>query len=116
MTSSKAKLDIQNVNSNCINFKSCPKFQTCNAPICPLDSEWHIRKNYSEDATCFYLVESVKHAAKARFEVGGLALLYEKVVRARANILARYTRINYTLERAKTTGSRMGRKVGASHE
>ena len=116
MTSSKAKLDIQNVKSNYINFKSCPKFHTCNAPICPLDNEWHTRKNLSEDATCFYLIESVKHAAKARFEVAGLAMLYENVVGIRGNISARYARINYTLERAKTTGSRMARKVGASHE
>lgn len=95
---------------------SCPKFQGCNTPICPLDAEWQKRTNHKEDATCFYLTESVKHNAKTHFEVAGLAWLYENILSVRQNITNAHARINQVLQRAQHTGSRMIRKVGANHE
>ena len=94
----------------------CPKFQTCNAPICPLDANWDRRTHHSEDASCFYLIESVKHNAQANFEVALPSGFYQTILTARSNILVRHTRLNYILERAKLTGSRMVRKVGVIHE
>ncbi len=90
----------------------CPKFQTCNAPICPLDAIWHKRSNHIEDATCFYLLESVKHGAKAHFQVALLGELYAVIVAARADISTSHKRIAVKLESAKRTGSRMTRKFG----
>jgi len=88
----------------------CPKYQSCNAPICPLDAKRHKRANTSDDATCFYLLESVKHGAKAHFQVALLGELYGVIVRARADIATSHKRIAAKLESAKKTGSRMARK------
>lgn len=89
--------------------EQCPKFQTCNAPICPLDASWHKRINRSEDATCYYLIESVKDDAQVNFERGGLGDLYNRVAGNRAELSARYARLNYVIDRAAKTGSRMAR-------
>ena len=94
----------------------CPKFKTCNAPICPLDAQWEHRTQHNEDATCFYLIESVKYNAQAHFEEYLPYEFYEAIVIARSDMLVRHTRLKYVLEKAKLTGSRMIRKVGASHE
>ncbi len=91
---------------------NCPKFQSCSAPICPLDAKWHKRVNTSDDATCFYLLESVKHGAKAHFQVALLGELYAVIVRARVGISTSHKRIAAKLESAKRTGSRMARKFG----
>ncbi len=93
----------------------CPKFQTCNAAICPLDAHWYKRSHFSEDATCFYLIESVKHDAQANFERCQPLGLYAAIVSVRSVITLRSARLLYLLERAKTSGSRMTRKVGKRH-
>ncbi len=88
----------------------CPKYQTCNAPVCPIDPAWARRLNRKEDSTCFYLCESVKHGSRALFEGAGLGELYEAIHRATPDIVDRHTRIRRALERAKQTGSRMARR------
>lgn len=94
-----------------ISYEHCPKFEKCNAPICPLDPDWRKRVLFSEDATCFYLTESVKHGAETVFQGAGLGELYEVIVRVTPDITARHTRIQKALERAKLTGSRMTRSA-----
>jgi hypothetical protein len=92
----------------------CPKFQGCNATICPLDADWHKRSNLSEDATCFYLTESVKHGAEAVFKGAGLTQLFEVMQRLTPAIADKHSRIRRALERAKLTSSRManGQRLG----
>lgn len=89
------------------NPDNCPKFLKCDAPICPPDPDWRKRVLFSEDATCFYLTESVKHGAETIFQGAGLGKLYEVIVRLTPDITARHARIRRALERAKLTGSRM---------
>lgn len=102
--------------------ESCPKFLKCNAPICPLDPDWRTRVLFSEDPTCFYLTESVKHGAEIVFQGAGLRELYEVIVRLTPDITARHARIRKALERAKLNGFRMTRfqakgiKTGGKHE
>ena len=90
----------------------CPKFLTCNAPVCVLDSDWHKRSSHNEDATCFYLTESVKDGAETHFQVAGLGELYQQILRVRPYIIQRHSRIARKLEAAKQSGSRMARKFG----
>lgn len=92
-----------------LSLTSCPKYQTCNAPVCPVDPDWHKRSNCSEDPTCFYLTESVKHGAQAVFEGAGLGELFAEIHRQAQPISDRHPRIRRALERAKETGSRMAR-------
>jgi len=89
--------------------ESCPRFLKCNAPICPLDADWKKRILRSEDSTCFFLTESVKHGAQTVFERAGLKELYPAMVFAYPSIAAQHQRIQKALERAMLTGSRMTR-------
>jgi len=97
-------------------FNQCPKFQSCNAPICPLDTDWQKRPNHKDDATCFYLLESVKHDARLHFEVAQLGQMLNHIDLIRDDIANMQPRIKMKLESASQTGSRMTRKFGVSHE
>ena len=85
----------------------CPKWEKCNAPICPLDPEWEKRSMLGEDPTCFYLSESVKPNAEAVFQERGLGELFKVITESAPAIISLWSRIRHNLERAKTTGSRM---------
>lgn len=94
----------------------CPKFQQCNAPICPLDAEWQKRKHISHERICFYLIETQKANAIANFEVRGLGYLYQAIVRHTSDIADTHSSIKKAMDKAKTTSSRMARKIGERHE
>jgi hypothetical protein len=98
------------------SMPDCPKFQSCNAPICPIDPAWTQRLNLREDPTCFYLSESVKHGSQASFERAGLGKLYEGIHGVTPAIARRHPRIKSALERAQYTGSRMARRVNKCPE
>ncbi len=38
----------------------CPRFDHCNAPLCPLD-DWTLRHHVKGEPVCFYLREAAKH-------------------------------------------------------
>ena len=89
--------------------RDCPKFNKCNATICPLDKDWRLRGCLREDATCFYLLESVKEGAGTHFEGAQLGMLYESIILVRADISSAHKRIGRKLESAAKTTSRMTR-------
>ena len=89
--------------------RSCPKFESCSAPVCILDSSPYKRVLLKEDPICRYLTESVKDGAETRFKGAGLGWLYEQLVRATPHLIASYPRICSALKRAKQSGSRMAR-------
>ena len=95
-----------------IAMSRCPKFHTCNAPICPLDLEWQKRKHTGEDRVCFYLIESQKTDAKAIFEGGGKGYLYNLITKVVQPISNHYSHIKHALLKAKKTGSRMTKVFG----
>ena len=43
--------------------KCCPKFESCNANLCPLDSKLHLRAYYGE-TICFYVRQHIKVEAE----------------------------------------------------
>jgi len=93
-----------------MKISSCPKYQQCNAPICPLDDQWRKRVYFSEDSTCYYLLESVKEDSQMHFHGAQLEELYESIVNVRGDIAERFKRIGSKMELAKNTSSRMTRK------
>ncbi|MGA7178748.1 MAG: hypothetical protein WBX11_04060 [Thiobacillaceae bacterium] len=95
-----------------MKMESCPKYPSCHAPICMLDTDWQKRKHFKEDACCFYLLESQKPGAEAVFRGAGRGELYDAAIAAAPSIAARYAPIRRNMERARTTGSRMGRLTG----
>lgn len=40
-----------------MNQYKCPKYQTCSAPICPLDSDWSKRTCQPDERVCTYQVK-----------------------------------------------------------
>lgn len=101
--------------SKSLTMQACPKYQVCNAPICPLDPDWHKRKHLPADKACFYLLESAKTDSKAIFDSAGRGNLYEAIVRQAPDIIATHSTLKHTYERAKKTGSRMTRKFEGKH-
>ena len=47
-------------------IEQCPKFATCNAPICPLDDHWRESRHLSGERVCLWLREASKQGGKAR--------------------------------------------------
>jgi hypothetical protein len=45
---------------------SCPKWQRCNAPICPADPRWRHSNHLPADRVCFFLTEHAKDGGPAR--------------------------------------------------
>jgi len=86
---------------------SCPKFSRCNAPICPLDNEWHLRNMLNHEPVCFYLLEHAKEGSKTRFKKRGLGELYEVIDRVLPDQSSKWGRIARSYERAKNHGSRL---------
>jgi hypothetical protein len=93
-----------------MKIKDCPKYETCSAPICPLDKDWKLRVLCIEDSTCFYLLESVKDASKTHFELAQLEVMYQKICEVRDSICNTHKRISKKVEASKKSGSRMARK------
>jgi len=45
---------------------SCPKYEACNAPVCPLWPDWRKLSFLKGDRTCFYLREVGKAGGEQR--------------------------------------------------
>lgn len=93
---------------------SCPKHHQCNAPLCPLETNWQKRKHLDGERVCFYLSEAQKPDAKAVFEVRSLGCLYGVMVTHAPQISQRHHTIKTALVKAKNTSSRMDRKIRVS--
>ena len=46
----------------------CPKYEGCEAPLCPLDEAWNVRRMIQSDPLCHYLCEASKEGAIQRFK------------------------------------------------
>ena len=90
-----------------MNMETCPKFQGCSAPICPLDSNWRKVRHLKGERICFYLCEAQKYHAEAIFGGRGLKDLYQVMVEATPDISLRWGTIKKALAKAARTGSRM---------
>jgi hypothetical protein len=91
-------------------MRSCPKYEGCSAPVCPLDPSWRLRSHGTGDPICFYMLESVKPGSRERFEARAIGGMLPAIRGAIPDITSRWASIKYTVERAKGTGSRMDRE------
>jgi len=87
---------------------NCPRFDTCNAPICPLEQHYYRRTYLTGEPVCFFMLESVKPLGQLNIwgAIGGkgAGLVGEAVEWA---FLA-YGPIRKRLQRASRTPSRQG--------
>ena len=99
-----------------MKIDTCPKFERCSAPICPLDRNWRKASHLQHERVCFYLCEAQKRGSEALFGGKGLGELYQLIVEATSEISFRWASIQRVLISASKTGSRMNRKLSGSNK
>lgn len=88
----------------------CPKFDGCNAPICPLDPDWEQRRHLDGEKACFYLTEYAKSHARPILRGCLAAELYETVAKVYPRIITRPGPLRRQLRRSSGNPARIGRK------
>jgi hypothetical protein len=97
----------RSVASSSVPLRDCPRWQKCNAPLCPLESIGRRRVLKNDEPVCFFLIEAQKANSEAVFGERGLGWLHCLMLAATPALTSRYRRIETALERAKGSGSRM---------
>lgn len=90
-----------------MNMTDCPKFERCNAPICPLDDDWKIRGHGKGEPVCFYLREYVKQGGKARIQGYIPKEMFQRIGQVLPEIISQHGDIKRRLFRAKNSGSKI---------
>ena len=87
---------------------TCPKFDTCNAPICPLDPERAKRSYLKGEPICLFMLEHGKAHGAERIErtIGGSALF--AVGRACQEAEKHWRSLYRRLQAASDTPTRLG--------
>ena len=88
--------------------RRCPKFDSCAAPICPLDPDWGERRHLAGERICLWLRELVKPGGEAAARKALPAVLADEVVRALPAIEASNSDIRHKLKLAAHAGSKRG--------
>lgn len=87
------------------NPKQCPRFEHCNANICPLDSDWRHRRYLKNEAVCFYQTEAVKADSTQRFELRQDRDFLDLAAQQLPQVLDLFPAIEKPIRRAKKSGS-----------
>lgn len=85
----------------------CPRFDYCNAPVCPLDTDWHRAQYLEGEPVCGLLRELVKDGGEARLRGCLPSLLVDTLAEVCPKVSARWGRIRSALRRASQTGSKL---------
>lgn len=88
------------------SMEGCLKFQTCSAPICPLDAEYLSRGHIEGEPVCFHLREWVKRDSCGLLRGDVPRELVEPIAKACPAIIARYAPIKKALKRASRSRSK----------
>lgn len=94
--------------------RDCPKFDSCSAPICPLDRYWESRTHVDGEPVCLWLRELAKPGGRAILE-GAIPTDMALAIAVQAPAIAlQFSEVRKRLERASKTGSRVaaGRELG----
>ncbi|MEO5813230.1 MAG: hypothetical protein ABIU96_04925 [Rhodanobacter sp.] len=84
----------------------CPRFNTCNAPICPLD-DWQRAQHLQGEPVCGLLSELVKDGGEARLRASLPSALVDTLASALPKITVRWHAIRSRLARASRQGSKL---------
>jgi hypothetical protein len=84
----------------------CPRFDSCNAPVCPLD-DWQRAQHLDGEPVCGLLCELVKDGGEARLRACLPGALVDTLAEVFPKIAARWERVRSRLERASRTGSKL---------
>jgi hypothetical protein len=84
----------------------CPKYKSCNAPICPLDPGCFNRIYLKGEPMCFYMMEAQKPKARCRLKGVMEGEIYRAICIVIEPLKCTYGPLRKRLQRAKHTPSR----------
>ena len=84
----------------------CPRFDSCNAPVCPLD-DWERAQHLPGERVCGLLCELVKDGGEARLRARVPSDLVDTLAEVCPKVAARWQRIRGELDRASRSGSKL---------
>lgn len=84
---------------------NCPKFEDCNAPLCPLDNNLSSRSYLDGESVCFYVREYAKEDPEIKTDIEHFIF---KIVRDKFDLMLRVGGSKYEskIERAKNSESK----------
>lgn len=85
---------------------SCPKFEYCSAPICPLDKQVLTRSHLKGETTCLYLREYAKTGFRAISEGYIPRNIGSAITLVYPALIDRYVPLKKQLMRATLSGSK----------
>lgn len=85
----------------------CSRFDSCNAPVCPLEPDWSRAQHLSGERVCGLLCELVKDGGEARLRARVPAALVNTLTEVLPRVSARWERIRRELDRASCSGSKL---------
>lgn len=90
-----------------MNTARCPRFNSCNANLCPLDPQWPRAEHRQSERVCGLMTEVVKVEGPSRVRGVLSADQYAIFAREWPKIEARWGDIRHRLKAATKTGSRI---------
>ena len=98
-------------------MQQCPKFSSCNAPVCPLDPAWRQSQHIQGEPVCFYLRESFKTGRISQYEATLPGVVVKTLTRAPIlEIFALYPAIAARLRRACSQPSKAASQTAFKFE
>ena len=93
----------------------CPKFESCSAPICPLDPDWKRKPHLDGERVCCYLTEYSKLAARPILRGVLAAQHYQAIKEGYPKVIAAHPRIKRQLQRSSSKPARYGKLIGSKN-
>lgn len=90
-----------------ISMCECPKFEGCNAPVCPLDPDWRKRVHRRDEPVCPYLCEYAKQATRPILRGCIGEEHYHAVAEVASEVEETHAPLAKSLRRASQTPSRL---------
>ena len=87
--------------------ESCPRYESCNAPVCPLDARWQFRHYGRGEAVCGFVLEAVKPGGAEVVRRQLPPELATAILEAAPEMGRRFPAISHRLDRARSQGSRI---------
>lgn len=98
-------LQIQ-IQAKGITMLDCPKWDSCNAPVCPLDSNWQLHRHLPGEPVCRWLREAVKLGSEPILLRALSAASTEQVMTVASNLISHKGPLKSRLERAAVQKSK----------
>lgn len=87
--------------------RDCPRWDSCSAPVCPLDPDWPLTGHLRGERVCLLLCELVKPDGEARLRGALPTAVVDRLVIEAPKVAARWYPIRKRLGSAAHKGSRM---------